>query len=147
LLHRVIDEYKGKEAVEQSVEAALEDGTQYEVADGWVAENEPYWGELDTVTLEEVLPDCETSEPWQKIADDDQQRWILRQLRGMPRRQRRAFLLHVLEGWNEKDIADLYGCRTDDIRTDIETTRSYLREQLQKDPRYHGAAGGGARAV
>jgi RNA polymerase sigma factor (sigma-70 family) len=140
LLHRVIDEYKGEVAVETPVEAVVETDAHYEVTDGWVAENEPYWGELDTVTVDEVLPDYETSEPWQDLAADEQQRWILKRLKGMPRRQRRAFLLHALEGWSLEDIANLYGCGPSDIRNDIERTKTHLREQLETDPRERQAA-------
>jgi RNA polymerase sigma factor (sigma-70 family) len=140
LLHRVIDEYMRKAAAETPVEAVLETNAHYEVTNGWVAENEPYWGELDTVTLDEVLPDYETSEPWQDVAADEQRRWILKRLKGMPRRQRRAFLLHVLEGWSLEDIAELYGCGPGDIRDDIEKTTTRLRQQLETDPRERQAA-------
>jgi len=135
LLHGVIDEYKQRADMEMTVEAAFEDSAPYEVVDGWVAEDEAYWGELDTVTLDEILPDHEMSEPWHHAADDEQRKWIMRHLQGMPRRQRRAFLLHVLEGWNEMDIANLFDCQADDIRDDIQKTRAHLREQLEKDPR------------
>jgi RNA polymerase sigma factor (sigma-70 family) len=140
LLHRVIDEYKRKAAAETPVEAVLETDAHYQVPDGWVAENEPYWGELDTVTFDEVLPDYETSEPWQDVAADEQRRWILNRLRDMPRRQRRAFLLHALEGWSLEDIGNLYGCGPGDIREDIERATTHLRQQLKEDPWERDAA-------
>ena len=129
LLHRIIDENKGK----TTAELAVGPGEADDVADGWIADNEPYWGELEPVTLEDVLPDYETSEPWQHVADNEQRRWLLRHLRRVPRRQRRAFLLSVLEGWSEMDIADLYNCRPDDIHGDIERTKAQLRETLEAE--------------
>jgi DNA-directed RNA polymerase specialized sigma24 family protein len=121
LLHEVLDEYQAEPAAESLYERIPPDDARYHVDGGWLAENEPFFEPQTPLTLYETLPDHELPEPWQEVAAEEQRQWVLNQLRRLPRRMRRAFTLHVLEGWDEADIAMLQGRSVDEVRQDIQT--------------------------
>jgi DNA-directed RNA polymerase specialized sigma24 family protein/ribosome-associated translation inhibitor RaiA len=98
----------------------------------WAAENNPYWPFLNPLTRDETLPDEQSAEPWQELANDEIRRVILDELKRFPRKQRRAFTLHVLDGWTIDEIASSQGRSTDEVNADIEAMRSALRQRLEK---------------
>ncbi|WP_428939904.1 integrase [Fontivita pretiosa] len=108
------------------------DDPRFQVDSGWIIENEPYWPELEPLTLEQVLPDQEVAEPWQELSAEEQRQQILLELSRFPREQRRAFMLHALEGWDPDDIATFQQRPLQDVRRDIELIRQHLREKFQK---------------
>ena len=131
MLHEIVDQQSAEAASVASLEEPLaSDDRRYEASSGWVAENDPFWDEDEELpTLEEVVP-VNVSEPWQRMARREQHRWLLNQLRRLPRQQRRAFTLHVLEGWDESDVALLQHRPANEVRDDIETARNLLRIRL-----------------
>jgi len=131
LLHEVLDEYQAEPAAESLYERIPPDDARYHVDGGWLAENEPFFEPQTPLTLYETLPDHELPEPWQEVAAEEQRQWILNQLRRLPRPMRRAFTLHVLEGWDEADIAMLQDRSVDEVRQDIQTARQTLRQSLE----------------
>jgi DNA-directed RNA polymerase specialized sigma24 family protein/ribosome-associated translation inhibitor RaiA len=131
MLHEIVDQQSAEAAAVGSLEEPLaSDDRRYEASSVWVAENDPFWDEEEELpTLEEVVPIC-VSEPWQRMARREQHRWLLDQLRRLPRRQRRALTLHVLEGWDEAEVALLQHRPIDEVRDDIETACNLLRIRL-----------------
>jgi DNA-directed RNA polymerase specialized sigma24 family protein len=57
---------------------------------------------------------------------------ILDELNSFPRDQRRAFTLHVLEGWDIVDIAMTQNRSAEEVWADVEVVRRTLRERLEK---------------
>ena len=128
LLHEMIDERAREPAPEHIDGAIAADDRRYEADDAWVVENEPYWGEPQGPTLDDVLP--AGVEPWQRLAAAERRRWILTQLRTLPKLQRRAFALHVLEGWDVEDVAMLQRRPAAAVREDVESARAILRARM-----------------
>jgi DNA-directed RNA polymerase specialized sigma24 family protein len=56
---------------------------------------------------------------------------ILEELTRHPTEQRRAFMLHLLEGWPIKDIAAAQRRPGEQVRQDIEAVKRALRERLK----------------
>lgn len=133
LLHEVLDEYYQKNSgTDHSVEESIPaDDPRYQSDLGWLAENEPYLQNfLTPLTLYQTLPDHEVPEPWQELAAREQMQWLVNQLRRFPHPARRAFVLHVVEGWEPSEIALLQNRSVDQVREDIERVRESLRQRL-----------------
>src|SRR5262245_50121448 len=99
--------------------------------DTWVQENDPCWAaKPERLTLEEVLPSSEAPEPWLQASAHEERHWVLAQLHTFARDQRRAFMLHTLEGWTPGDIAHQQHRRETEVKADIESVRQTLSERL-----------------
>ena len=133
ILHSILDEYERKTIPTVSLEEVipLED-PRYEGITGWIQENEPFWGEQETLTLEDLLPGYEATEPWYQLTFAEQERWLLRCLNNLSPEQRKAFVLYSLEGWSEDEIAMLQERSLKTVGNDIKAARQYLEEQLQQ---------------
>ena len=88
---------------------------------GWVTENEPAWEEELTVSVDDLFPSEDALEPWQWLEAEELMRWLLSWLSTQPALQRRAFVLNVLEGLSEEEIAMLQGRHVQQVREDIKT--------------------------
>ena len=102
----------------------------YAPENGWAVENNPYWPFVDALTRDDVLPAEDSTEPWQRLAADEERRTILDELSKLPRDQRRALALHALEGWTFDEIAHAQGRSAEEVRADVEAARHLLRERL-----------------
>ena len=133
LLHELIDaraiESPPGESLEQVIPA---DDHRFRADSGWVLENEPFWTDVEPLSLEQVLPAQDVPEPWQQLAAEEQRQEILKLLHTMPRHQRRTFTLHALDGWDADEIAMIQGRSVEDVRRDIDDARDFLREKLAK---------------
>ncbi|QYO65083.1 HPF/RaiA family ribosome-associated protein [Leptolyngbya sp. 7M] len=77
LMHEIIDEQKSKEIPAVSLDAPIsEDDPRFQVASGWVLENEPFWDSLAPLTLEDILPQHEVEEPWDAYSLSERERWL-----------------------------------------------------------------------
>jgi DNA-directed RNA polymerase specialized sigma24 family protein/ribosome-associated translation inhibitor RaiA len=147
LLHEILDErgFKPPDARDKSnapgaaamqsvslYERLREDDPRYEAENGWAIENNPYWPWVEPLTLDEVLPAEEATEPWHQLTAREQWCLILDELNSFPRDQRRAFTLHVLEGWDIVDIAMTQNRSVEEVWADVEVVRRTLRERLEK---------------
>ncbi len=138
LLHEVLDEQTpGPQAV-LSLDGEV-DGLDpgREVAAGRLPDDAPAWEEPPTVTFDDVLPTHEVSEPWEQLAAIDQGRWVLDQLSELSPLRRRAFTLHLLDGWEPQDIAMIQDRTTDEVGNDIEAVQEMLRSRLDSDSQIH----------
>jgi DNA-directed RNA polymerase specialized sigma24 family protein len=134
LLHEVLDARAAEQPPIKSLYETIPPADpRFRVDRGWVRENEPFWDEFESLTLEQVLPDEEAPEPWQQLSAEEQRHKIMEHLQSIPRRQRRAFTLNVLDGWEIEDIALIQGRVIEDVRNDIEDVRQQLRLMLSAD--------------
>ncbi len=132
LMHEILDELETKEIPALSLEAPIpEDDPRFQVASGWIAENEPFWGNLDPLKLEDVLPQHEVEEPWEALTLAEKERWLFACLSKLPKLQRRAFILYQLEGWEMEEIAMFQHRSLEEVRRDIETAQEFLKNQLK----------------
>lgn len=130
LLHEILDEYgSSRVATESLYQEIPRTDPRYRARIGWADDEEEVWGQADPLTLEEVLPDDEPSEATHRSRAEEQRRWILAQLGTFPRRERRAFTLHMLEGWDEEAIGAFQGRSATEVHEDIENIQRALRER------------------
>lgn len=131
LLHEVLDEQLATVRTDRSLHDEVEAGSSAEdSAVGFALEDGMAWEEPPTLMFEDILPGQEGGEPWQSLAAVDQMKWVLAQLGEAPATRRRAFTLHLLEGWDSDEIAMVQGRSTDEVREDIEAVRQMLRDRL-----------------
>jgi RNA polymerase sigma factor (sigma-70 family) len=131
LMHEILDELETKEIPAISLEATIpEDDPCFQVASGWILENEPFWGSLDPLTLEDILPQHEVEEPWDAYSMSEKECWLFAQLAKLPKLQRRALMLYLLEGWEIEEIAMLQQRTPEAVRADIEAAQAVLKDQL-----------------
>jgi len=57
-------------------------------------------------------------------------KWVLAQLGEVPASRRRAFTLHLLEGWEPDEIAMVQSRSPGEVHDDIEAVRQMLRSRL-----------------
>jgi len=133
-LHNILDERQKHEAytLASNPEIVVDD-MRLEAEDGWVTENEPYWGENEPLTVDELLPDHDAPEPWTKLVAKEQRRQLFTYLRRLVPTQRRALMLHVLDGWDVKEIAVLQGRSAEEIQRDIELASEALRAWISRE--------------
>jgi DNA-directed RNA polymerase specialized sigma24 family protein/ribosome-associated translation inhibitor RaiA len=110
-----------------------------------LADDTPVWEPPSVVTLEDVLPSQEAGEPWEQLAAVDQMKWVMTQLSELPADRRRAFTLHVLDGWEPDDVAMIQGRSADDVRRDIEEVQRMLRSRLDSESEIHPSGSPSAR--
>jgi DNA-directed RNA polymerase specialized sigma24 family protein/ribosome-associated translation inhibitor RaiA len=136
LLHDVLDEQVGPMQATHSLyeQAAIEDPGGEAVASA-ASDDIPIREEFLSLTFEQILPDDEGAEPWRQVAAVDQAKWALAQLGTVSAQQRRAFTLHLLEGWEPDEIAMVQGRTVEEVRTDIEAVRQMLRDRLGSEAR------------
>jgi RNA polymerase sigma factor (sigma-70 family) len=142
LLHEILDEYGSTRVASESLYQEIpRTDPRYRARIGWADQEEELWGSPDPLTLEELLPSDEKSEGSDKIREEEQRRWILAQLGTFPRRQRRAFTLHILEGWDEEAIGALQGRPAAEVREDIKRIQRTLRQRAGAFRETGGASG------
>ncbi len=139
ILHEVIDERSSGEISTVSVYDPLpENDPRFEVENGWIVDNEPFWGNPEPITLEDTLPGSDIPESWQNLMAEEQRRWLLNQLRQFPLEKRRAFTLHFLEGWDVAEIALLQDRSAEEVQEDVQTIAEELTRRLQTEQTISG---------
>jgi RNA polymerase sigma factor (sigma-70 family) len=131
LLHGVLDEQIADTQTVHSIYERVDEGnSDARAAAARASEDVPIWEEPSMVMLEDVLPTHEVGEPWQQLEAIDQMKWVLAQLGTVSAAQRRAFTLHLLDGWEPDEIAMVLGRTVEEVRGDIEAVRQMLRDRL-----------------
>ena len=130
VLDRMIEQAPSADSIEQPVP---EDDPRYRAEVGWLADNNPFWEPGPPLTMSELLPDEETPESWQPLAEAQEEKRVMDLLQDLPARHRRAFTLHAIEGWEDHEIAALMDCDVDQARRLIEESRNGLRQSLEQD--------------
>jgi ribosome-associated translation inhibitor RaiA/DNA-directed RNA polymerase specialized sigma24 family protein len=128
LMHDVIDEHAAQSAAPSSTGGAPVPAAPK--GQNGTVPHEFTWPDGEQIQLSELLPTGVEPPPWQHMPADQQQRWIVEQLQTIPRSQRRALSLYVLDGWDETDIAELQRRSREEVRADILTARETLRDRL-----------------
>lgn len=91
-----------------------------------------YWMQqsLDTqepLSLEELLPDDDLVDVWDKLSQDERQERLTRILSEFHKHQRQALVLHDAYGFEMSEIARVLNRDEADIEADIQTARDKLR--------------------
>jgi ribosomal subunit interface protein len=130
ILHEVLDEQiPDKPTVSIEGEVDQTDSDHAADTDG-VTDNQYLLEEPPAVTLDDILTDDRAGEPWQELDLQDQMRWVLTQLSDLPHVKRRAFTLHLLDGWDPDEIAMVQGRSTTEVRADIQAVQQLLRSRF-----------------
>jgi len=143
LLHETLDQQVADVQEALSLEVRAESGL--EAAADSIADDTPVWEPPSIVTLEDVLPSHEAGEPWTQLAAVDQMKWVMTQLSELPSDRRRAFTLHVLDGWEPDEVAMIQGRPVEEVRGDIEEARRMLRSRLGSDAEMYPSGSPSAR--
>jgi RNA polymerase sigma factor (sigma-70 family) len=114
------------------IPAEINPDSPYAAENGWAVENNPAWPFVDSLTRDDVLPSDDAIEPADAAAREEERRTILDELKKFPADHRRAFVLHVLEGWEIEEIAAAQHRPRDAVRADIDAVRRALRRRLTK---------------
>ena len=89
------------------------------------AEEEPWvesLGDEETSQrLEDLIPDAEGTEAWERLDADEQRDRLLSLIGELPPAQRQAFLLDALENYETAEIAMLQGRPESQAKADIKT--------------------------
>jgi len=133
LIHEVLDEQvPDRPAV--SIDSEMDETDLPPDADaGEMTDTELVLNEPPAVRLNDILPDRNAGEPWQKLDIQDQMRWVLTQVSALPHVQRRAFTLHLLDGWDPDEIAMIQGRSTAQVREDIQAVQRLLRRRFDAE--------------
>lgn len=70
--------------------------------------------------------------PLDRLADSQAYRDMADAVRRLPRRQREAFMLRVLEGLDVADTARAMGCSEGSVKTHLSRAMHHLRDQLEE---------------
>jgi len=97
-------------------------------------EEQEWWGSLlgDTaqVGLEELLPGSEGTEAWERLETEEQRAQLSTLMAALPKRQRQALVLHVLEGLDPAEIAMVQDRPEKAIVADLDAGRQALRARM-----------------
>jgi len=129
-VHEVLDEQiPDGQAV--SIDTQVDETDSHsEAGNGEVPDSELILEPPPVVRLNDLLPDQNAGEPWQELDIQDQMQWVLKQLSALPHVQRRAFTLHLLDGWDPDEIAMIQGRSAAEVRADIQAVQQLLRSRL-----------------
>ncbi len=124
LLHEVLGEWSEGVAAEHGERPRQPESKEEEewFATLFGAEEPPDW--------EDLLPAHE-ADPASRSEADEERAQVLTLLSRLPRAQRRAFALRVLEGYEPDEIAQIQGRPESDVLADIEAARRALEAALR----------------
>ncbi len=137
LLHQVLDrlvkqEPRAHDSLEVEVLQTVEDLPVQEVQ---VGEDE-WWAALlgysETLTLEDLVPGCDTTPQWEALEPDTQREKVMQLLGRLPSRQRQALLLFAVEDYDPAEIALLQNRSEEEVRQDIDAARKQLQQWLEE---------------
>jgi RNA polymerase sigma factor (sigma-70 family) len=99
------------------------------------AEEEQEWwasllGDTTQVGLEELLPGSEGTEAWERLEAEEQRAQLSTLLATLPKRQRQALVLHVLEGLDPTEIAMVQDRPEKAVVADLEAARKALASRM-----------------
>jgi len=94
-----------------------------------------YWLERlfespERVTLEDLMPDYESTEVWESLTGEEQREQLEEALSQLPTEERQALLLSALEGYEPREIAMIQDVAEDEVRKRIESARNKLADRL-----------------
>jgi len=146
LLHEALDQQIAgiREALPLDEQGEVDESGR-EVPTEPLPDDTPVWEPPVAVTLEDVLPNHEAGEPWAQLAAVDQMKWVMTQLSGLTADQRRAFTLHVLDGWEPDEVAMIQGRSADEVWSDIKEVQGMLRSRLSSESEMHPSGSPSAR--
>ncbi len=135
LLKQVID-VLAEEIVRfrNSEEAASLEGTALldvlaDTGEDWRTE---YWQPDEVLRIEDLLPSEETQDPEQVAERREVVRFLLRALRQLPTRWRRAVTLTQMESLPEENVAELLGTDVESLREWLAHADAFLKAKLEE---------------
>jgi RNA polymerase sigma factor (sigma-70 family) len=91
------------------------------------------------VTLIATLADPSATLPEDILEHLEARRVMNAMLAKLPERWREVFLLSVVDGWPEEEVAAAEGIDPAGVRSIVAATRAFLRDWLRDDPRFAAA--------
>jgi ribosomal subunit interface protein len=133
-LNEILEDW-GKQ--EPRPHVSLEEKAQVDLPDDAPQKDEPeqwwdaLWGDEETFTLEDLIPD-ESADPSSQLDAAELRERVIYLTNELPRKQRQAFLLQALEGYDPAEIAMIQDRPEGQVGEDIETARRILGERLRQ---------------
>jgi len=134
LAHEVLDEQVPQVPATVSIDEEVDEtDAGLAVPADEITDSELLLEEPAAVTLDNVLPDRHNGEPWQELDLEEQMQWVLTRLSSLPHVQRRAFTLHLLDGWDPDEIAMIQGRSPAEVCEDIKRVQDLLRNEFDRE--------------
>ncbi|MCS7167556.1 MAG: sigma factor-like helix-turn-helix DNA-binding protein [Gemmatales bacterium] len=86
-----------------------------------------------TWRLQDFLPEVQPLPSWESLSPAEQRDKLLRWLSQLPRRQRQALLLHMLEDYQPSEIAVILRRDENEVRHELEQAKQHLIRCLRAD--------------
>jgi DNA-directed RNA polymerase specialized sigma24 family protein len=90
----------------------------------------------ESFTEETVIADRRVATPEDTAASDEMIELVQSALKGAPRADREAFILHAIEGFTVEEVAAITEHHADQVRSSIQTVRDQLRRSPPLAERY-----------
>jgi RNA polymerase sigma factor (sigma-70 family) len=91
--------------------------------------DEPFQNDL--LSMEELIPDYEGGEAWNRLSEDDRRRQLAAALALLSKRQRQALMLRAVSGFQLAEIATVLDVSEDQIAEWLRDARQILRARLE----------------
>jgi len=130
ILRREVDEVKESRERWVSLEKAVEDETAVEPEGTLTGDLFEYWQPEEVLRVEDVIPDSTFPSQEQVMEDEEIQKVLMCALSTLPAKERGAFVLNDVEGFQSEEISLILGTPVEAIESTIEGARAKVREAL-----------------
>jgi RNA polymerase sigma factor (sigma-70 family) len=126
LLHEYLERWRQQPAALSLVGQDRDQGSPVEEQEWWAS----LLGDTAQVGLEELLPGSEGTEAWERLEAEEQRARLSTLMAALPKRQRQALVLHILEGLDPAEIAMVQDRPEKAVLADLEAARQALRTRM-----------------
>ncbi len=84
----------------------------------------------ESLRLEDLLKDNHSDSPEELLQREETEEQIQKAIAELPSPIRESFVLFALEGFNSDEVAMITGKKPDEVRSDVDQARSYLRQSV-----------------
>lgn len=89
--------------------------------------------EFESIALERLIPDRSDAEPWDRMDAGTKQTRVAGLLHRLPRRQRHALMLQMVEGYSEEEVADLQSRPLADVVADLAAAKQEVQRMFTEN--------------
>ena len=99
--------------------------------EGWEDEQLNFYQPDESLMVEDLLRDGQSSNPEEIMAKDEVEEQLHRSIAQLPKPLRESFVLFALEGFTSDEVAMMTGKSADEVVKDVESARSALKQEMK----------------